>query len=104
MLKWLNLIGLDSENCIKLSSGVVLNKDSVSITAELQVCTTFCNNRGDPYALVSEGLGLLDSRCDVLVACSAKVLDSLRHEVVDYNQCLGVEIDILAISCDCRSY
>jgi hypothetical protein len=32
MLKWMNLIGLDSENCIKLSSGVVLNKDSVSIT------------------------------------------------------------------------
>ena len=35
MMKRTNLIGLDSENCIKFSLGVVLNEDSVPITAEL---------------------------------------------------------------------
>ena len=103
-MKRINLIGLDSKNSIKLSLCVVLDYYGVSIAAELQVSTIFSNNRSDSYALISERLGLLDSWCDVLVACSAEVLDSLWHEVVDYNQCLGVEVDLLAISCDSRSY
>ena len=69
MLKWLNLIGLDSENCIELSPGVVLNYERVSLATELQIHTTGGFDGNDLHPLICETIAarLLDAWSDVLV-------------------------------------
>ena len=65
--------------------------------SEFKVDSIIRLDRTDSDTLISEAFcaGSLDSWSDFLIACSAEILDLLRHEVVDGHQSLGVKVDTL---------